>query len=520
MKRFTAMLLIVLSLMMLLTSCGSTPANSGDGGNSGSGTASTTGNTRPTTNSKAENSLVYPIGSIPTTLDPEHFALQTEDMIINQVYETLWRQKLNGEIVNFLAEEWTLNEDGSVSITLRDAKFHSGDTLKSEDVEYTVGRLATSTLSADIYGYFSVEVEDDTHLKLLFPYAEQGAGFNELLPYLVNVRIENKSWAETQIADVNDTLPLAEDGTGAYVFSNLSDGGDVTLTRFEDYWGDATLDSVKLKYLTGSADIAFESGDIDMASYVASAVGQVKDLENVTVEEVSSTSVTFLILGCNENLVTSDLKVRQAIAYALNREDLASAASDGSGKVAYNIAPPTVEYYTEDVEKFERNVEKSKELMAEAGYSDSNRAHITLITLGAQTMWVSACELAKANLEESYFTVDIEQQDSSARYFQGDYEMGIINFSYTTSFPMYNVLFNLESGIDLAWYDGSGNILDTFSAITDEATAQKAMREAVETIAYYPLFYPTVFYAKDSDLDLGPDFGEMETFFKDLSWKD
>ena len=523
MKRLTALLLIVLSLVVLLTSCGGGSTTPEDGGNDSptpapDSTPASQGKLRPSSSGREENVLYDVATSIPTTFDPEHFGLQAEDGIINNVYETLFRRKNNGDIVLFLAEELTENEDGSVSITLRDAKFHSGDTLKAEDVVYTFSRLETSTICSAIYGLVQVEVEDDNHIKLLFPYADQGAGFNDLLDYLEYIRIENKSWAEEQIADPNDTIGLVEDGTGAYYFESLSAGGDVVLRRFEDYWGEASLDAIKIKYLTGDTDIAFEAGDIDYCGYTAAKLDQAKAYDNVKIEEVSGTSTTFFIIGCNEALPTSDLRVRQAIAYALNRKDVADAVRETDGEPAYNLAHENVEYYTDDVEKFERDLEKSKELLTQAGYSESNRCPIELITLGGNTAWISACELAKANLEESYFTVEISQQDSTARYFQADYEMGIINFSYFNNFAAWFVLFQEDSGIDLAGYDGTGGILDTFAAITDEATTQQAMREAVETLAYYPLDYPKGYYAGDEHLNLGPDFGEMVTLYKDLSW--
>ncbi len=522
MKRITALLLIVLSLVVMLTSCGgsTTPDNGGnDSPTPAPAPAPAEGNLRPVTKGREENTLNVPMsGSVPVTLDPDHFALQNEDGIINEVYETLLRQGLDGSVKNFLAEEITPNEDGSVSIKLRDAKFHSGDTLKAEDILYTFDRIQTSALNSGVYGLINFEVVDDTHLVLTFPFADQGATFEGLIPYLTNVRIVNKSWVEERVDDINGSVGLEEDGTGAYVFAGMSDGGDVTLTRFEDYWGDSYIDTVKMKFLSGDTNIAFEAGDIDYCGYSPSTVSVAEAYDNVTVAEIATTSTTFLIIGCNEALPTSDIRVRQAIAYALERADIAEAASDGGGKVNYNIAPPTVEYYTDDVEKFERDLDKSKQLLTEAGYSDTNRVDIELITLGSNTQWVSACELVKANLEESYFNVDIAQQDGTARYFNADFEMGIINFSYTTSFGMYNILFDMSSGLDLAGYTDPA-ILETFAAISDEASTQKAMREAIDTLAYYPLFSPTSYVCFDSNLEIPADYANGTTFIKDYKWK-
>ncbi|MDO5137092.1 MAG: ABC transporter substrate-binding protein [Oscillospiraceae bacterium] len=522
MKRLTALLLIVLSLVIMLTSCGGGSTTPEDGGNdnptpSPEPTPVAT-NARPTTKGREENSLTVPMGgSVPATLDPDHFGLQNEDAIIGEVYETLISQGVDESIRYRLAEEITPNEDGTYNLTLRDAKFHSGDKFTAEDVIYTFSRIQNSALNSGVYGMIDFEVVDDTHLIMHFPFADQGATYEALIPYIVNVRIMNKKWTEERVEDINGSVGLEENGTGAYVFAGVSDGGDVTLTRFEDYWGEAHIDTIKMKFLSGDANIAFEAGDIDYCAYSPTTVNVAEAYDNVSIVEVPTSSTTFLIIGCNEALPTADIRVRQAIAYALNRADIAEAASDGGGKVNYNIASPTVKYYTDDVEKFERDLDKSKQLLGEAGYSESNKVALELICIGSNTQWVSACELAKANLEESYFTVEITQVDGAARYFNADFTMGIINFSYFANFQAWNILFDMNSGLDLAGYTDPA-ILETFAAIEDEASAQKAMREAVETVAYYPLFSPVNYIAYDSNLEIG-DYANGLVFLCDMYWK-
>ena len=92
MKRIAALLLIVLSLVMMLTSCGGGSTTPEDGGNDSPTPApapTPAGNMRPTTKGREENAIYAAMsGSVPNTLDPDHFALQNEDGIINEVYET------------------------------------------------------------------------------------------------------------------------------------------------------------------------------------------------------------------------------------------------------------------------------------------------------------------------------------------------------------------------------------------------------------------------------------------------
>ena len=149
-KSILALVLALMLTLCTLTACSqsTTPSESAAPGESQAAdgetqeaqepTAGASGKTRPTTNGKADNSLTVAISDPITTLDPELFKKQSEDNIIINVYDPLFYLDNDGNIVNALAEEYTVNDDGSVDVTLRAAKFHSGDDFKAEDVAYTL----------------------------------------------------------------------------------------------------------------------------------------------------------------------------------------------------------------------------------------------------------------------------------------------------------------------------------------------------------------------------------------------
>ena len=155
-KSILALVLALMLTLCTLTACSqsATPSESAapgesqtaDGETQGAqeSTAGSSGKTRPTTNGKADNSLTVAISDPITTLDPELFKKQSEDNIIINVYDPLFYLDNDGNIVNALAEEYTVNDDGSVDVTLRAAKFHSGDDLKAEDVAYTLSHCTHS----------------------------------------------------------------------------------------------------------------------------------------------------------------------------------------------------------------------------------------------------------------------------------------------------------------------------------------------------------------------------------------
>ena len=298
MKKFASCLLIAALVLGLFSGLGSSTA------------WADSGKVRATTNGRAENSLTVDITEMITTLDPQLFASQIEDTIIIQVYEPLLLIEDDGSYTKVLAEDYTVNEDGSVDFVLKDAKFHSGDSVKSEDVAYTLSRIELSALVSPLFGMIETEIVDDTHFRWTFPYADMGAGFDDLMPYVQNVNIVNKSWAEERIDDPNSKLGIEEDGSGAYCFDSLADNGDVTLRRFEDYHGTASIDTLYFRLVTGDPELAFESGDLDLATYKRSTFDIISQYDNVATRVYNVNNVAFMIMNCSEGFPTADFRVR------------------------------------------------------------------------------------------------------------------------------------------------------------------------------------------------------------------
>jgi peptide/nickel transport system substrate-binding protein len=528
MKRFLALTLAAVLLLATLSGCSGSSATTGDDTQSQAAeqttdtaadtTAVSTGKTRATSNGKAENSLTVAADQAPNTLDPELFSLQSEDDLIMQIYEPLLLVENDGSYTCILADSYTVNEDGSVDFVLTDAQFHSGDTVKSEDVEYALSRLANSPLLSALDGMIEMTITDDTHFHWEFPYADQGAGFDDLTAYIQSLMILNKSWAEERIDDPNDKLGLEEDGSGAYVLDSIADNGDVTLTRFENYHGEASIDTIYFKLITGDTEMAFEAGDIDYSNYTKSTFDVISAYDNVTTAVYNVNSVFFMMENCSEGEPTADLRVRQAIAYALNRDDVASISSADGGTTAYNMATPLVTYYTEDVNHYEQDLDKANELMTEAGYSSSNKAKLSLVILNIDNNWVSGAEIIKEQLEQSYFEVELEQTTDTTRFFTGNFDLGLIAVGLTPSFASYSMLFDSSTGMNLAMYE-EPDVLEAFSAITDEASTQEAMRVVVDSMAYYPIYYPAYFVAYDSDLIPGEYLTSFNCYlFRQFSW--
>lgn len=511
MKKFKSIIALLLVALLAL-SC--VACSTGDSQNAGK--------KRATTDGKKNNTLTVAVTDQVTTFDPYLFKLSIEDGVIMQMYEPLFYIDNDGNYMWAVAESMTQNDDGSVTFTLKkDLKFHSGDTLAMEDIEYSFSRCQYSTLCSVLAQTVELEVVDDYNITFKFPMADQGYDYDALKPYLQIMKIMNKSYCEQYIDSLDGDMKFNVDGTGPFYYDSKTESGDVVIKKFDGYYQDVALDAVNYKFISGSVETAFESGDIDFTMYSASNFKLLDQYSNVSTNSFSVNNVTFLINNCLESSPTNDKRVREAIVYAMNREDVCTIGSDDAGTPAYNLANPQITYWADGIcTKYEQDIEKANSLLAEAGYDANNKCELTLIVMSAQSAWVSACEVMKEALEQANFVINIEQVADSSRYFTYDFDLGLISIALTTNFNSYADLFNMDSGIDLAGITDE-EVTAAFGAMVDEATTQAAMKAATESHAYIPLFYNTYFYAYDSDLNYGPVYNEVSgMLYRDFSWKD
>lgn len=480
---------------------------------------------RTPSNSKENNSLNLAINVQPNSLDPQLFTQVSEDAIIGQMYDGLFITNNEGEDIMLLAESLVPNEDGSVvEVTLKsDVKFHSGDILTAEDVAFTLERCGGSTLCSDLASYSEIEVVDDTHFIWNFPYAEAGAGYFALSSVIPVMMIVNKSFCEEVLENpTTDNLNMVEDGTGAYMLADVAVNGDVTVKRFEDYYGTASIDTIYYKLVTGDQEMAFEAGDIDLAVYSAMSIETVQDFDNVQTNVVVTNNVAFTVNNMRETSPLNDRNIREAAVRAMSREDVALIFSDGSATVAYNMATPLVNFYDDICDHYDQDVDMARDLMTAAGYSQSAPCEIELLVM-SDPRWIAACEVLKENLEQAYFSVSIAEVGDLTRYFTGEFDIAMIAIGLTSSFTSYSVLFDDASGLNLCGISGDeqAEILTLISASTEEEAAHTAMKAVVDTLGYVPLGYNTAFQALDADLEHGEFYTSRGDFrCCEFSWKE
>lgn len=354
MKRFVKLTAFILAMMMLLTACSTGGAAKDEG--------------------KTRDDLVIGIVNEPTALIPSTAAYdaQSNGRIVDNIYEGLMYVDENGEIQPNIAESWEISPDGmTYTFKLRDdVKFHNGDTVTAEDVKYSFDKCAEAGYSVEITGAFVETIaQDDTTfvLKIATPNA----------PMLRNIAVArglyimNKAVAE----ELGDTFPVAPVGAGSgpYKFESWESGQSVVMVANEDYRNGApAIKTVTWKFIkeASTGAISLETGDIDIYADISMVdVPNLQENEDVQVSLIQGDYVYYLNMNEKKELF-QDVRVRQAFAYAINLDELIMAVTNGIGGTKTGSLTTPKSFGYKEYAPIEQDIEKAKQLLAEAGYPD------------------------------------------------------------------------------------------------------------------------------------------------------
>lgn len=319
----------------------------------------------------------------PPSLDAMTTSAQAARNINLQIYEGLFARNEKGETIPELAESYTASPDGlGYVIKLRKGvKFHNGQVMTATDVKASLDRYAKVGGSAqNMVQVQSITVVDPqtVAVKMKSSYA----GFIDFLgsPRAPAVIIP----ASEASKEVNK---IAVIGTGPYKMVEYRPDSFVKLARFEDYipnpsykgrdglGGKKTpyLDTVTFRFMpeAGARNSALETGEVQVLEQISpTAARRMKSNSSVTSYEMMPWAFQTIFLNANV-APTNNVKVRQAIMAALDDEEIMAISTDGLYRMTHGWQHPGTPYYAGDVGKplyNQRNIEKAKALLKEAGY--------------------------------------------------------------------------------------------------------------------------------------------------------
>ena len=307
-----------------------------------------------------------------TGLDPHVASTVSSFHVLANVVESLTTNNDSLELTPLLATDWAQSDDGLTwTFNLREGvNFSNGVEMTSEHVVFSMNRILDPNTGsgrvAAVGGAGTVwEAMGDYVVTVTTPEP------NAILPILLSSR--STAVVHPDSVDENGVI-VVPIGTGPFTVEDLDGTISMTLARNEDYWQDGLplLDAVEITVIQEDAarEAALLGGEVDFVTSVArQAVQALQDNPDVNV--LVSPALAYKYIGLNlQREPFDDVRVRQAIAYAINRDDLCAAGDFGLCTPLYGGPIDTASPWHFDYAPYSQDIDKAKALLAEAGYAD------------------------------------------------------------------------------------------------------------------------------------------------------
>jgi len=367
-KRILAMLMAVL-MIFGITACNNSANSANNSYNTDNGAGSVADNGKALADA-GKDSVVIAIGSEPETLDPTKGWGHGNSPIVQSTL-VKYTSELNFE--NDLAVDYKLSDDGLTwTFTIRDdAYFTDGEKVTAEDVAFTLETAKASNGSFDLTYMESAVAQDETTVVITLSRPT-----SIFLNTLASVGIVPEH-------AYNDDYGMNPIGSGPYKFVEWRPQEQIMFTANENYYGEAPdIKNVTVVFMSEDAALAaVKAGQVDVAYSVATlATTQVNGYHVEAIQSADNRGFTLPVLPDEGrttqsgipigNNVTCNLEIRQAIAYAIDREQIADTVLNGFGRPAYseNDGMP---WNNPDV-KIETDVEYAKKLLLDNGWTDTD----------------------------------------------------------------------------------------------------------------------------------------------------
>lgn len=325
--------------------------------------------TTETPDPNADKELVIAVRQANNTFDPSAPANAYDTIGRNQIYDTLIRKSSTGEIIPSLAESFEVATD-AMSITFKLNKgvlFHNGDEFKASDAKFSIERAMTSKPTAN---YFSsvekVEIVDDYTIKVVLK--DPNVALLEVM--ITYGQMVNKSVVES-FGDKYGTSIEATVGTGPYVLKEWTPNELAVFESNPNYFeGEAAIKKLRFIAITdvNAAMIALQTGEVGLYLDTVPAihVAAIESNEDLELTPITSKRLFYLFFN-NEKGPFTDIRLRQAVNLAIDREKLLAIGSEGlATPVKYVGAPDYTGNPNIDFDE-PRDIEKAKQLVKEAG---------------------------------------------------------------------------------------------------------------------------------------------------------
>lgn len=412
-----------------------------------------------------------------TSLDLHKTSRGDDALVVGQWFHaTLVTQNSDGEYIPYLAESWEFSDDGLMwTFHLRDdVTFHNGDPVTAHDFVWTYERALDPDLASPGTGRrltgMTFEAPDDYTLV-----------FNFSAPAISLLQFVNWGYmapmSQRAVEELGAEYELNPVGTGPYKVVEVRPGEGVALERWDEYnWGPEffdgantgpyNFDRIEFSILPEEATriAALESGDIDYVNGISNPLDvAILEAAGVTVQQAPFGQVRMIYIQ-NHVPPFNDMLVRQALNYAVNREEITQIVTDGADKISRGPISPGMLGYDAEIEEqcgYHFDLDRAKELMQEAGYTYGDDGMLitpagepfSLTLIGEPVDSGTAyMEVLQSMWRELGLDIELETTEPSILYprlTERDYQMGYGRRGGWTSYDYLYAIYHSSTGRDL-----------------------------------------------------------------------
>lgn len=345
------------------------------------------------------------------SLDP----IATNDVassnIMCEIYENLVQWNDKNQLVPLLAESFKQINDRTYEFKLRKGiKFHNGEELKARDVKFSLTRAAKAPIVAHIVGDIDIDsfvIPNDYTIS--FKTKNPITGFLSGLTHSAGSILNEKA-----VTSAGDSYAMNPVGTGPFKFVSWAKSNSLELARFDGYHGaKPKYSKMLIKVIPEPTNriIELESGGVDIAYEVsATDLKRVQNDSNMQLLRVLDNSTAYLGFNTSKKPF-NDVRVRQAISYAINTKGVVETVWRGIGRPAVGPVAPNVNYSDPSLKVHEYNVAKAKALLKEAGVPSG---FSSTIWTNEKKERVDMATIIQSQLKEVGITVDIKVMEWGA----------------------------------------------------------------------------------------------------------
>ena len=506
------LLLTALLLGSILVACGSDPTPT----NAPTLVAAPTATTVPTplaispgnaesdrepSGDPVEGGVLKLLGSDPPTLDPHQAGDVTSSRYILEVFGGLLTINPDLAIVPDLAQNWAINPDGmGYTFTLNsNAKFHDGREVTAHDFKWSIERAADPSTEAPGVDTYLGDIQGT--MAKLNGEADSISGVNVIDDSTIRIDLDapkpyilaKLTYPTSFVVDRNNVESGREwiktpNGTGPFKLAEYEPGVIMRFERFEDYHlGPAYLDEVEFNLAGGDGLLMFENDEIHWGRAGLALIEALEDPTHPLREDLHLGPPDFDVayFGMNfEEPPFDDVKVRQALNYAIDRETLSQVLLNGIVTPASGILPPGFPAYNPDLDGYGFDPDKARQLLAESKYGSdtANYPRITLTIPGSFGSPTSpTMEAILATWEEQLGITMELQQTEWATYLQ---DLRDRRFQIFGGLGWVADYLDPENFLDVLFHSESTNNHTAFSNSELDAILEKARVEQDQTARY------------------------------------